>query len=159
MKILIVFYSETGNTKLFAEEVKKAVEKKNIVCDMIQIETDVPARNYNPSNQVLNIKNMPDAEGYDYVILGGPVMAFRANYATMKCIKEINGIKGKKFIPFVTQHFPFPFMGGTNAISMMSKEAKKAGAEVLEGSIINIAWHDYKNDMKKKAEEISKSIL
>ena len=155
MKVKIIVHSENGNTKLFAEEIKKAIEKKNIGCDMTQIETDARMRNYNPSNQVLNIKNMPDIEGYDYVILGGPVMAFSANAAVMKCLRDLRSLKGRKFIPFVTQHFPFPFMGGTNAIAMMSREAKKSGAEVLEGSIINISWHDYKKDMAEKAEKIS----
>ncbi|MGE3062642.1 MAG: flavodoxin family protein [bacterium] len=155
MKTLIIVHSETGNTKLFAEEIKKAIEKKGLECGITQIETDAPMRNYNPSKQVLNIINLPEVEGYDYVLLGGPVMAFSANAAVMKCIRDLKSLKGRKFIPFVTQHLPFPFLGGTNAIRMMSNEAKKSGAEVLEGGIINIAWHDYKTEMKIKAEKIA----
>jgi len=155
MKAIVIVHSETGNTKLFADSIKNSIEKRNIECTLVQIKTDIPMRNYNPSKQSITITNMPEVEGFDYVLVGGPVMGFQANPVIMKCLREMKSLSGKKFIPFVTQHFPFKFMGGSNAISMMSKSAEKSGAVVLSGSVINISWHDYKKDILKKSDEIS----
>jgi len=159
MKAAVVFYSETGNTKLLAEEIKKALEKRGVETLFSQVESNVPARDHMQTLEALEIKNLPSVADCDIVFAGGPVMGFRANGATMKCISEMKSLKGKKFVPFVTQYFPFSFMGGSNSVRMMSNEAKRMGAEVMPGIIINVAWHDYKKDMASKAEKSAEMFL
>ena len=69
-------------------------------------------------------------------------------------MKELEGISGKKLLPFVTMGFPFSFMGGSQAITLMSSTASSLGATVLPGKVIPKLFRNYHLHMEKVASEI-----
>jgi flavodoxin len=88
MKTLVVFYSYDGNSALVAEELKKALgTAPGSGCDTLEIKTQDNAKRSGfakflwGGRMVLTHKNpslMPwnaDLDGYDLIILGGPVWA------------------------------------------------------------------------------------
>jgi len=159
MKVGIVVHSKTGTTlrfgKIFAEE----LEKKGHSVDTLELKID-PEDYQGKTNEGADFKilNLPDVSDYDVLLLGGPVWGFSASPVIMRCIRQIEGIKGKKVLPFVTQGFPFAGMGGNRALSQMTKEAKAKGAKVLPGRSVQKMFRNIDRNMKKAASEVP-SIL
>jgi hypothetical protein len=100
------------------------------------------------------ILNMPDGNKYDALLFGGPVWGFSASPVILKCIKGMEGLKGKKVLPFITQGFPFAGLGGKRALGQMVKEAAGKGADVLPGRSAQKMFHDMEKMMRKAASEV-----
>lgn len=154
MNIGIIVHSQSGTTLKFAGLIaKKLIEQKHAV-DIIELKTDVPASGSVRQSNKYSILNIPDCTKYDALLVGGPVWAFAASPVIIKCIEKLQGISGKKILPFVTMSFPFPSMGGKQAIKLMSETSSSLGAVVMPGKIISKLFHDYQLDMEKAAAEI-----
>ena len=74
MKILIAYYSKTGNTATIA---KKIAEELNADLDKIEFKEE---------NLEINFEKNPD--DYDFLILGSPVQAFNLHPAMKKYLEQ-----------------------------------------------------------------------
>ena len=155
MNIGIIVHSQTGTTLEFGKIIEKALSESGNSVDVIRVETNVPV-NFGSVRQPkkFSIVNIPDCKKYDVLLVGGPVWAFSASPVIAALLQELQDISGKKLLPFVTMGFPFPFMGGKQAIALMSGIASGKGAEVLPGRIIPKLFHDFKKHMEEAASEI-----
>ncbi|MBN2251118.1 MAG: flavodoxin family protein [Candidatus Altiarchaeota archaeon] len=153
MKIAVIVYSKTGTTLKLAKLFKEKLEGKNHAVDLVELATDPDiisgtAKHHTP----FSITNLPDAEGYDALLVGGPVWAFSASPVIYEAVGGLKNVSGKKVLPFVTQGFPFTFLGGKQAIGLMSKELTKKGADVLPG--ISVPGMNREKRMKDAASDI-----
>lgn len=156
MKIGIIIHSKTGTTLRFGKLILENLQKSNHVVELIELKTDVPVNSGSVrQTKSFSLLNVPDCEKYDVLLVGGPVWAFSASPVLIACLKELKGISGKKLLPFVTMGFPFPSMGGSQAISLMSSTAAGLGAEIMDGKIIPKLFRNYHKQMEVTAAEIA----
>ena len=160
MKILILYYSYSGNTKQIAEMIQKEIGG-----DMVRIETVIPYdhnkvvsqgkdevnRGCTPEIKPLSVR----FEDYNTVILGTPVWCYTFAPAT-KTFLENHDFSGKIVYPFVTS-------GGWIGHTLKDIEDACAGAKVecgihiefdkdrpqtLESEIKNWIWEIRKQEEK-----------
>ncbi len=159
MKIIIIVHSSTGTTRKFADRIAGTLKDSGHSIKLIQLETDVSIKSGSVrSCAKFVITNLPDIKEYDTVLLGGPVWGFSASPVIIACINALGDLKGKKVLPFVTQGFPFAFMGANQAIALMSHTAADKKATVLPGFAVSKLFHDIEKDMDKAAASVS-SVL
>ena len=112
MKIGLVYYSRTGNTRQVAKTLEEKFKEKNAEVDLIEIEHVkrpgfLTAGKAASKQLELPIKNNHfDMEKYDIVIVGTPTWAGRPSPFMKVFINKAENIKGKKVAVFGTGMSP-----------------------------------------------------
>lgn len=135
-KILIAYFSWSGNTKSIAERIHNMVGG-----DMFQIETETPyptdyhevayvvAKKQHEENIKPKLKDNGDVSGYDVIFVGTPVWWYEMAPAVKTFLSE-NNFEGKTVVPFITHGG-----GGEYTIAKdMEKLAK--GSKVLKPFVV-----------------------
>lgn len=152
MKVAIMIYSKTGITKKLATHLYAKLKSQGKDVDLFELETD---KEVNPGEMSFQITKLPDLTAYELLYVGSPVWAFHACPAIIKAINEVIGISGKKTIPFVTMHFPYPFMGGSNSLRGICKALNKRGALAQKGKCAHKVWQDFEAHLLEVANSLS----
>lgn len=156
MNIGIIVHSKTGITAQFGKQIANKLRGYGHVVEMIELQTDVPVNSGSVRRtKPFAITNLPDCQKFDAMLIGGPVWAFSASPVLIACLQRLQGIAGKKMLPFVTMGFTFPSMGGTQAIDLMNRTVKQAGAMVLPGKIVPGLFRNRDLLMKQAIEDIA----
>lgn len=134
MKIGIIVHSKTGHTFNVAEELSQKLMDKG---HMVELEKVVPINEEEKNPASVELKNIPPIASYELVIFGAPVHGFAVSAAMRVYLEQLSEMEGKMTALFVTEAFPFPFMGGNRAISQMKKICESKGADVYETGVIN----------------------
>jgi flavodoxin len=141
MKIGIVVHSKTGNTYGVAEKIKDALIKNG---HSVTLEK-VTAINEEPSEpQKIQLSVIPKTDIYDALIFGAPVRGFSLSPVMDAYLMQISTLKGKKICCFMTQSFPFPWMGGNRSLKRMKALCEAKNGNVFESGIIN--WMNKKRE-------------
>jgi flavodoxin len=112
MKIGIVYYSRTGNTRQVAKTLEEKLKEKNTEVDLIEIEhvkrPGFLAAGKAATKQLeLPIKNTDfDMEKYDVVLAGCPTWAERPSPFIITFMSKAENMKGKKIAIFCTGMSP-----------------------------------------------------
>lgn len=130
MRIALVIHSKTGNTLSVAEKLKELFLKRGHEVTIFHLSP------LNPDvSKVSEVKlsSMPEVKGFDALILGAPVWGFQLSPVMQYFIMNTVMPPSMAVYVFVTQYFPFTFLGGNNAIrgyekllSGKKQKAKKA---------------------------------
>lgn len=136
MKILIVYFSQTGHTRIAAEKLAEAIEG-----DIFEIKPEVPYTEkdldgYNESSRTYNeqhdpnsrpvIKGIPDKlEKYDILFIGFPIWWYIAPRLVYTFIDSVN-LTGKIVIPFATSY--------ESTIEKSCNELKKTYPQITWGN-------------------------
>ncbi|MDG5816849.1 hypothetical protein QA601_17260 [Chitinispirillales bacterium ANBcel5] len=155
MNIAIVIHTQSGHTLKFARAIQSRLEECGHEVEVKGLRTigTVKAR-----STKFKIKNPPELEEYDAVLFGGPVWGFTASPVIMKFLGTLGVLKGKKALCFVTMFFPFPFMGGNQAIKAMEQELDMSGADLLSPEILRYGLKVNQEKMNSAVERICKSF-
>jgi flavodoxin len=132
MNIGIVIHTSSGHTLKFAQAIRDKLVSSGHEVDLTGLRTTgmvtagiLPVRRVN-----FSIKNPPDLQEFDAVLVGAPVWGFKASPVIMRyLIENVQRLKGKRALSFVTMMG----FGGDRALKMMNEELEAAGADVLEG--------------------------
>jgi len=141
MNIGIIVHSHTGNTLSVAVKLQERLKEKGIEATIER----VVAANEDPSasgNVVL--KSIPDTSKYDTLIFAAPVRAFSLSPVMKPYLSQLASLQNKNIGCFVTEHLPFPWMGGNKAIQIMTKLIEAKNGEVLVTGIVH--WSSKKRD-------------
>ena len=135
-KVLIAYFSWSGNTKYIAEKIHNTVGG-----DMFQIETVVPypadynetaygvAKKQHEENTKPKLKDNGDVSGYDVIFVGTPAWWYEMAPAVKTFLSE-NNFEGKTIVPFITH-------GGGGKYSIAEDMGKLAkGARVLKPFVV-----------------------
>jgi flavodoxin len=134
MNVAIPVHSRTGNTRSVAERLMQTLESRGHAVRIIDVRAIGSSGNDDaemPSDGVTALS------GYDGVIFGSPVHAFSLAPDMEAFMKALPPLNGKTVACFVTQAFPFPWMGGTRAVRQMAKLCRASGATVSATSVVN----------------------
>lgn len=134
MKIGIIVHSHTGNTNSVAERFKEELLAAGHSAVIEQV-TAVSDKEMNMEK--IQLKTIPDIGAYDALIFGCPVRGASLSPIMAAYLSQASSLQGKKTVCFVTEYFPYPWMGGNRAIAQMKKICESKGAEVLETGIVN----------------------
>jgi flavodoxin len=147
MKVGIILYSQTGNTLSVAERLKESISKNhNVTIERIEVEDkSIPRKN------PYKLSILPNVDNYDILIFGSLVEAFSLSPVTKDYLKQINSLKNKKVLLYVTEHFPKPWMGGNHAIKQMKKIVLEKEGNIIDSGVIN-----WKN---KKREDMTNDLV
>jgi menaquinone-dependent protoporphyrinogen IX oxidase len=137
MRIGLLIHSHTGNTLAVAEQLKEKLIKKGHTVELRKLEP-VGGENKNEIDiNRIHFKPEPEVSGFDYVIIGAPVRGFSISPVLAAYLNKVPSLTGQKVDLFVTQAFPYSWMGGNNAIKQMVKSCEAKGAVVRETAIVN----------------------
>lgn len=150
MKIGIIVFSQTGNTKSVAEQLKEKLEAAGHTA---AVDPVVPAGEVSPGPgpKDVSFTSKPDVEAYDAVIFGSPVQAFSLAAVMKAYMAQIGSLKGKKTACFVTKQLPGNWTGGNKAVKQLTKACEAKGAEIAGSSIV--IWSS-----KEKEQMISEAV-
>lgn len=129
MKIGIIVYSQTGNTLSIAEKLRDNLIKDNHTVNIEKIEAIRDPKQTN----IIKLTKAPDITKYDGIVLATFVEAFSLCPVMIEYLKQLKSLKNKNVTAFVTQFFPYPWMGGNHAI----KQLKKCVNNISKTSVIN----------------------
>lgn len=139
MKIGIIIHSHSGNTLAVGERIRDTLIAAGHTAEIKR----VAAENENPSAPgPVVLKENPDAAPYDALIFGAPVRAFSLSPVMQTYLKQIKAAQGVQAGLFVTQFFPFPWMGGHRAIRQMKTLCEGADIRVVKTGIVNWSRKD-----------------
>jgi flavodoxin len=145
MKIGIIIYSKTGNTWLVGEKIKEKLLRDGHIVDIFRLEI---IDEISLVEGKTKFKSLPEINDYDVIIFGTYVEAFSLNPTMKEYLNQVESLKEKVVGCFVTQHFPYPWMGGNRAIKQMKKRCEIKGAIIYETGIVN--WGSKKRNIMIK---------
>ena len=143
MKIQILAHSQTGNTLQVANAIQLNLDPDGHTVVLTHIKAD-DERSLDPDR--IKISALPNVKDADLIVLGGPVRGFAPSAAVIKTIKGLNGFSGKPVMLYVTEFFPFDFMGGKRALESMKRLVEGRGGKVVETRIIH--WYNWGRNLK-----------
>ncbi len=152
MKIGLIIFSQSGNTRSVAEKIRDRLNLSGheAVIDEIRISGKVPAE-----MGKFKIEHSPSPDQYDAVIFGAPVQAFSLNPVMKEYMGKMPPLKGKKVVLYITKQLPLLFAGGTGSIALMKKACEDRGAKVIETGMV--VWSDKKRQQSVK-ENVDKIV-
>ena len=156
MKIAIVVNSITGNTLQVAEKLRQRLESMNHAAEIKRIAPTCkePVSGSDLKNIIL--KEIPDLELFDLVILGAPVHAFSISAVIKEYVNQVNTLGGKKVMIYVTQALPFHSLGGNRAVKQLKLACKEKGATVIKTGIVSWSHKKREDDIERLLEEFSR---
>ena len=134
MKIGVIVHSQTGNTLRVAECIQKKLLEKIDDVELIRIKTIGDVKNI---TKPIVLDQMPSIEKYDAIVFGAWIQGFNLHAGMKVYISQLSSLKDKKITCFVTQYFPYKWMGGTIGLSQLKKLISLKDGIVNVSGIVN----------------------
>ena len=133
MKVAIILYSGTGNTRGVVERLAVKLRARGHQTEIREITVAGDPGKGADAFQLTSTPRMDDAE---LVVLASPVMAFSLS-PVMKAYLAKAQPPERAVLVVITQHFPRPWMGGRQALSGIRRTLERAGGSVADSMIVN----------------------
>jgi flavodoxin len=151
----IVIYSQTGNTKSVAGQLQEKLLASGHGADIIPLQVVGEVK---PGMKDIQFHSLPGVEQYDVLVFGSPVQAFSLSSVMSSYLSQVDSLKRKNVALLVTQFFPYPFMGGNQAMSRMKQICEEKGAQVCGSQIINWSKRSRDQNIVKSVELLVNNI-
>ena len=133
MKVAIIVYSGTGNTRGVVERLAEKARARGHQAEIREITVTVDPAKGASNFQLVSAPSMGES---DAVVLASPVMAFSLS-PVMKAYLEQAQPPQRPVRALITQHFPRPWMGGRQALRWMTRALERKGGSVADSMIVN----------------------
>jgi len=163
MKIGIVYYSRTGNTRQIAKTLEENFKKKNAEVELIEIEHAkkpgfFTAGKASSKQLELPIKNTDfDMGKYDVVIAGSPTWAGKPSPFIKSFINKAVNIKGKKVAVFGTGMSPINKR--EQFINIMRNNLENVGIKTVDNFLAINFKRGKITDGEQNIDDFVKNIL
>lgn len=136
MKIGFIIHSQSGNTLSVAHKLmdQLKIQGHDVVLTHIKDE-DVNNSMQHPERLVTVVDEI--TSNVDVLFIGGWVQAFSLCRGLNHYINHQLSIQAKETHLFLTHHFPFEWMGGTNAMKQLVKPLMSKGLDIKTSKIFN----------------------
>jgi flavodoxin len=135
MKVAIVFYSFSGNTKRVCLYLKEVLQAKGHRVDLEDVKPLREERDFFRQCRQAFFRRLPELQKlnleisrYEFIIVASPVWAFTYAPALRTYLKAVGDLSSKKAGCFVTYHSG---AGAQRALRELANLVRKKGAEVL----------------------------
>jgi flavodoxin len=156
VKIGIFVHSQSGNTARLALAVTHALREKG---QDVDVELLRPIGKMHPGIKHIEFRNVPEVDGYDIILLGGPVWAFNASPVVVSLLHQLSGLKGKKAMHFLTSGFPQPLSGWNRAHKKIKDLLEESNATVIEGESLFWGFYCGKKRLDAAVDRICRKVL
>ena len=143
MTIGLIVFSQTGNTLSVALKLQEKLTQAGQAVTMERVEI---TGELGPNAQDFQLKTKPEVAPYDTLIFAAPVMGFSLNPAMKQYLKQIAPLEGKEVALLVTEFFPFPWMGGNQAVRQMKRICESKGGTIRGSGIVN--WSNRRREQQ-----------
>lgn len=145
MKIGIIVHSQSGHTLLVGEKLRDKLKSDGHEVTLKRFHnTETPEGPQRVED--IKLDHIPDANGYDALIFGAWVQAFNLCPGFTFYLKQIPDFDTSNVSCFLTEQFPYKWMGGGRALSKMKKFLTAKGAEINSSGVIN--WGHKKREQQ-----------
>lgn len=134
MKVGIIIYSQTGNTRTVAAKLRDKLQGAG---HSVALEEVKLAGERKPGTRDVQPGPLPDPAPYDLVVIGSPVEAFSLSPVMTAALRQIRNLDKKRVLCLITQGFPFAWLGGNRAARQMRKLCEAQGAAVRGAAVVN----------------------
>ena len=145
MKVLLLYYSYTGNTEKLALGIKERIEKKiNVNTIKVEPERDISYLSkcmYSLLGRTLPVRNQFIDESYDCVVMGFPVWAFSPS-AYFNSMLNLFTTQGKCIL-----FCSFEDSGAKRTLKIAQKRAEARGLKVVYAEAFK-EGEDYEEKLK-----------
>lgn len=141
MKVAIVLYSGTGNTRSVVERLSEKLRARGHEVDLREITVDGKPT---PPADEFTLASVPAWGDADALVLASPVMAFSLSPVMKAYLRQVTEPPAGPVHLVVTEHLPLAWMGGRQAVRWLRRELGKRHASVGEAMIVN--WSNRKRN-------------
>jgi NAD(P)H dehydrogenase (quinone) len=134
VNIGIIVHSDTGNTYSVAQRILEELLREG---HSVSLKKVIAIDDKQKDIRKIQLKTIPDVGAYDALIFGAPVRGFSLSPVLSAYLSQIPSLQRKKIECFVTQFFPYPWMGGNRAIKQMKDICQLKNGKVIETGIVN----------------------
>jgi hypothetical protein len=152
MNIGLIVYSDTGNTLSVAERLKDKLKANCHTAGMVRL---VAKAGYGPGRAFPGFKEIPSLDRYQGLVFAAPVNAFSLCLPMKTYLPTIGALDGRKTALLVTEHLPFAWMGGKQAIGWMRRACALKGADVRGFGIVNWSRQDRERRIDAAVNDIA----
>ena len=132
MKIGIMLYSRTGNTRQVASRLQEKLAASGHEVTLEELET---RHSTPPSAEIVELKSYPSIDGYDALIFAAPVWGGQPAGPMTGFLQQLTSLQGKKIAGLTTGFFPAKW-GSNQALEKMAGICRSKGADVAgSGSV------------------------
>lgn len=155
MNVGLIIYSQTGHTLSVAEKLREklAAAGHAVAPERLAAEGEV-----RPGVRDVRLKSVPDVEAYDAVVMGSPVHGFALSIAMQAYLRQAPSLAGKRVACFVTQFFPFAWMGGNRALRQMTGACQANGATVCGAGVVNWSRRNREQRITAAVDRLSRCL-
>ena len=140
MKIGILFYSKSGNTKQIADRIKQQAEKKKHDVDLVEVNPEEEPGFFKASFSAIRQKPLPiqndtfDVSSYDLLFIGCPIWVGKPAPLIKTMIQKTTGFNNTKASVFITcggGEKP-----GSKAVDLIKSDLQEKQAMMLDETLI-----------------------
>ena len=152
MHIALIIHSQTGNTLSVAEKMKE-----NLVAlgHQVTLEKVEASNDEEVDATKVVLTSVPKIKYADAYIFGAPVRGFMLSAVMRSYLEQSDSLLDKPTICFLTQYFPFKWMGGNNAMKQFKEILSRKAGHIIASH--NINW-SAKKKRPKQIEEAVRSV-
>jgi flavodoxin len=156
MKIGILFYSKSGNTKQIADRIKQQAEKKKYDVDLVEVNPEEEPGFFKASFSAIRQKPLPiqndtfNVSSYDLLFIGCPIWVGKPAPLIKTMIQKTTGFNNTKASVFITcggGEKP-----GSKAIELIKSDLQEKQAMVLDETLI--VHMDRKGKIRKEIPSV-----
>lgn len=155
MKTGIILHSHTGNTLLVGERLKNAFTQAGYPA---AVERVTAAEKTPAIHGKITLTNAPDTKSYDVLIFAAPVWAFALSPVMRLYLSSLSSLEGKRVGLFVTQGFPFAWLGANKAVGQMKEICEAKGAAVLKTGVVHWGGSKKEDQIENLIREFKKAL-
>ena len=150
MKIGIIYYSQTGHTKRVGEEAAHRLRNAGHQVDLVPLEV---RGSMNLSAESVEIKHIPEIDGYDAIVIGSPVHGGRVSGPVHYFLENVRTFDHQPVVLFVT-HFLRKSWGAEQTLSSFRQMVTAREGDVLGDAEVKWLNLQLRKSITQAAEEI-----
>jgi len=140
MKIGIIFYSRTGNTRSIAKLLENKFKEEKADADLVEIEHVKKPGFFKAGKAAMKQQELPiknanfDLKKYDFIIAGTPIWAGRPSPYVKTFMNKAENVKGKKGAFFLTGATPIE--DREKATSIIRNDLENVGLKTIDALLL-----------------------
>lgn len=155
MKIGIVIHSKTGHTEGVGKRILAELVQNGYPAEYQAL---LARNDAEMKVELVELEGVPSLESYDVVILGAPVRAFSLSPVMKSYLKQVKTGEGQTALCFVTHQFPFPWMGGNQAIRQFKEACASKNLKVVGTKVVDWSNKNRETTIVRLIDDFSKAV-
>jgi len=153
MKIALIIHSRTGNTLRVAVRIQEKLILLGYSASILCIRPD---HEHASDINDIHYASLIDIRDYDGFVVGCPTHGAAMSQPMAAYLKHLRRFDHKKVNCFVTEFFPFPWMGGKRALKQLKEVCFLKGTSVNSSGVVNWFTPNRKDKIEQLSDELSR---